>query len=114
MYICSRFRAASDVAQEQNIIHAREACRAAADKGYAPYVPHLYLPQCLDDNEPTEREAGLAIGLEFLKACDELWQWGLGVSEGMAAEIKEAEKIGIPVRVFCLCGEEIRSDENDQ
>ncbi len=68
--------------------------------GCAPYAPHLYLPYCLDDNDPAERAVGMRIGQEFLKICDEVWQWGETVSEGMAAELALARKLGIPIEVF--------------
>ena len=69
-----------------------------------PISPHLYLPQCLDDNDPAERAAGIRIGQEFLKNCDEVWQWGATVSEGMAAELALAKELGIPVKVFNSIG----------
>ena len=104
VYICSRYRADDRHSVEDNVERALFACTYAATKGYAPYAPHLYLPQCLDDNDPTERELGLAIGRDFLKICDELWQWGATVSAGMAAELALAKELGIPVKVFNSAG----------
>lgn len=100
VYICSRYRADKDHTIEENVQQALLACRCAAQVGFAPYAPHLYLPQCLDDSDPAERAAGLKIGQEFLKLCDEVWQWGATVSEGMAAELALAKQLGIPVKVF--------------
>lgn len=99
VYICSRYRADEKHTVEENVEKALEACRYAASMGYAPYAPHLYLPRCLDDDKPEERTLGLTIGLEYLKLCDEVWQWGVEISEGMAAEIALAESLGIPVKV---------------
>jgi len=76
----------------------------AIHKGYAPYAPHLYLPRCLDDDNPFERELGMAAGREFLATCDEVWQWGATVTEGMAAELATASELGIPIRVFNSIG----------
>lgn len=100
VYICSRYRADDRHTVADNVKRALLACRCAAQAGFAPYAPHLYLPQCLDDNDPAERAAGMRIGQEFLKICDEVWQWGETVSEGMAAEIALAKELGIPVKVF--------------
>lgn len=100
VYICSRYRADDRHTVEDNVKRALSACNYAATKGYAPYAPHLYLPQCLDDNDPAERAAGMRIGQEFLKICDEVWQWGATVSEGMAAELALAKELGIPIKVF--------------
>lgn len=100
VYICSRYRADEKHTVEENVESALEACRYAASMGYAPYAPHLYLPRCLDDNNSRERTIGLMIGQEFLKECDEVWQWGTDISEGMAAELAIAEELRISVRVF--------------
>lgn len=100
VYICSRYRADGRHTVEDNIKRALFACRCAAQIGCAPYAPHLYLPRCLDDNDPAERAAGIRIGQEFLKICDEVWQWGETVSEGMAAELALARELGLPIKVF--------------
>ena len=106
VYICSRYRADEKHTIEENVEKAAEACRHAAFEGYAPYAPHLYLPQCLDDNKPGERRLGMKIGQEFLRECDEVWQWGIEISEGMAAELEIARDLSIPIRVFdgIYCG----------
>ena len=59
---------------------------------------HLLYPQFLDDNDLVQRSAGLTMGHRVLLACDELWVCGERISSGMAAEITEAKKLGIPVR----------------
>ena len=69
--------------------------------GHSPYAPHLFCTQFLDDNVEADRQAGIAIGLEFLAVCNELWWWtrlGDPPSSGMRAEIRHAEALGIPVR----------------
>jgi hypothetical protein len=61
-------------------------------------------PNCLDDSDPKEREIGIRAGQEWISVCDELWQWGATVSEGMKAEIALAHELGIPVKVFNSIG----------
>jgi hypothetical protein len=104
VFICSRYRADDTHTTEDNVHRALSACAYAASKGYAPYAPHLYLPRCLDDNDPTDRALGMAVGREFLAVCDEVWQWGATVSAGMAAELALAKELGIPVKVFNSIG----------
>lgn len=104
VYICSRYRADDKHSVEDNIQRALFACGYAINKGCTPYAPHLYLPRCLDDNDPAERERGIAAGCEFLKICDEVWQWGATISAGMAAELALARELGIPIRVFNSIG----------
>lgn len=38
------------------------------------------------------------MGLEALSRCDELWVFGSHISSGMAAEIAEAERLGMDIR----------------
>jgi len=104
VYICSRFRADEKHSVEDNIRRALFACTYALNHNYAPFAPHLIYPRCLDDDVPSERKIGLAAGQAWLQTCDELWQWGATISEGMAAEIALAHELGIPVRVFNSIG----------
>jgi hypothetical protein len=39
-------------------------------------------------------------GIQLISKCDELWVFGGRISEGMAAEILVAEKMGLKVRRF--------------
>jgi hypothetical protein len=104
VFICSRYRSDSTHTVEDAVQCALFACSFAINKGYAPIAPHLYLPRCLDDNDPVERALGMTAGREFLAMCDEVWQWGKTVTEGMAAELALAEALGIPVKVFNTIG----------
>lgn len=104
VYICSRFHADENHTKEENIHKAFFACTVALEKGYAPFAPHLIYPNCLDDDDPQERSVGLAAGNAWLATCDELWQWGATISEGMAAEIRLAQELNIPVRIYNSIG----------
>ena len=91
-YICSPYR--GNV--QRNKVYARRLVRWAIVDGYAPICPHLYLTEVLNDNEPEERVAGLNIGLELLSVCDVVIVGSrYGISEGMAAEIEQAERLGL-------------------
>lgn len=83
---------------EQNVAFAKAACRYAMAEGHTPVAVHLLYPQFLDDGDPAQRAAGLAMGHRVLEACQELWVCGDCISTGMAHEITEAEKLGIPIR----------------
>ena len=110
VYICSPYRpialnpilAANELIE--NLRLAKDAAAFASLRGCEPIVPHLYYPQFLDDNDPTERALGMELGLKALRACDELWIISPRISSGMSAEIKEAQKCGIPVLVFTSAG----------
>lgn len=89
VYICSPYR--GDTAR--NIVYAKELTRAAVAAGYAPVTTHLYLTQALDDENPEEREAGMAVGTEILRCCRYfLIGARYGISEGMKAEIHQAKE----------------------
>ena len=98
IYVASPY--AGDV--EKHVEYAKQACRAVMESGHAFFAPHLLYPSILDDNVPEERQLGIDMGLTMLEKCDELWTFGDHISKGMQAEIKEAERIGIPVRHIAL------------
>lgn len=98
VYICSPFRAKDSAELDRNIDYAQELTRKALEAGLAPITPHLYITQCLNEDNPEERAAGLVAGLELLKGCDfVLAGIRYGVSEGMSREIQTAGKLGIAV-----------------
>ncbi|MBS3873763.1 MAG: DUF4406 domain-containing protein [Dethiobacter sp.] len=94
IYVASPY--AGDI--EKNTKFARRACRHVMSKGHAFFAPHLLYPQLLNDANPHERQAGLDMGIAMLSRCDELWCYGNHISPGMHLEIKEAGRLGIPVR----------------
>jgi hypothetical protein len=55
---------------------------------------------------------GMAVGRTFLEVCDEVWQWEFqlgetpnpAITEGMAAELAYAKKLGKPIKVFNTIG----------
>lgn len=110
VYICSPLRPVSTDpilrANEliDNLKLAKDACTFAALRGCDPVAPHLFYPQFLDDNDPTERVLGMELGLKALQSCDELWIISPRISSGMSTEIKTAKQLGIPVLVFTVAG----------
>ncbi len=94
VYICSPL--SGDI--EGNTQKAIGYCKEAVKRRLIPIAPHVYCQQFLDDTVPQEREAGMAIGLELLKFCNELIVCGNRISRGMSAEIKEARRRRIPIR----------------
>lgn len=94
IYICSPLRGD----YEANTAAAIRYCGEVALEGDFPIAPHIYCPRFLLDTELTERRRGMAIGMEMLEMCDEVRVYGDHISEGMQAEIRQAEALGIPVR----------------
>lgn len=94
VYICSPF--AGEI--EKNIRFAKAACYYAMKQNCAPVAVHLLYPQFLDDAVPSEREAGIRMGLRVLASCEELLLCGERISHGMGCEIAEAKRLGIPIR----------------
>ena len=92
VYICSPLR--GDI--EGNLRRAAAYSRAAVESGAVPMTPHLFYASFLDDTKKADRIVGMAMGIEMLKRCDELWVFGKP-TEGMAAEITEAERLQIPI-----------------
>ena len=96
VYIVSRY--AGDV--ENNVKAAIRYCRFAIDKKKMPIAAHLLYPQIVDDNDTAEREIGTMYGLALLALCDEVWCFGKILSAGMEQEIKEAKRLGKPIKYF--------------
>ena len=93
VYICAPL--GGDVAE--NLRKVRRYTKYALLCGTAPVVPHFYA-ECLDDQNPKERETGMAAGLSLLWFCDELWLFGDEITEGMAAELQFCKNLNVKTR----------------
>ena len=82
---------------ENNVELTRAYSRFAVSEGAFPLNPILNLHGVLDETD--SRETALAIDLELLHRCDELWVFGTP-TKGMKREIAEAEKLKMPVKYF--------------
>ena len=107
VYICSPFRAYSGGTVEDNTQRANRFCRFASQQEVVPLAPHVIFSQFLDDDIPEERDAGLYLGMQVLKRCEELWVFGDFISSGMQSEIEAATRRGITIRYFSLECEEV-------
>lgn len=96
VYVVSRY--AGDI--ENNVLSAIRYCKFVITKGKMPIAAHLLYPQMLDDNVPAEREIGTMFGIALLEMCDEVWCFGNELSSGMEREIKEAKRLGKPIKYF--------------
>ena len=96
-YICSPYR--GDV--ERNVAYAKALAARAIKLGYAPIVPHLYIPQILDENSEADRALGLALALALLRKSDLVIVGTLyGISPGMDGELREACRLCIPTTYY--------------
>ena len=92
-YICSRYRADTQEQFDEQMRYTKTFAHEAVMAGDDVIVPHMYYPQFLDDNNKTERKLGMESAIRLLHKCDIVLVYiGLGVSEGMEAEIEEAKK----------------------
>ena len=96
VYVCSQYGTRGN--KEVNLEFAKLFCGAVIEEGGIPICPHLFYAEVLNDEVESQRAAGLKIGLELLKDCQEL-RICSRISEGMKAEILLAEKLGIPVTI---------------
>ena len=100
-YVCTPYRAEDDEQFEKQLKHTKEVSREIVASGLDIIVPHLYYPLFLDDNEPDQREAGMASALRLLEKCDVMFvSIKQKVSQGMETEIDEAKRLNIPMRYF--------------
>lgn len=103
VYIASPYR--GNV--KENIRNAKKYSKFAVIRKCVPMCPHLYFTQFLRDANEYERKVGLNLALQMLKRCKEMWVFGDIISEGMANEIRIAEKRNIPIRYFTDKCEEV-------
>lgn len=82
---------------EKNLEQVKQYTKYALKCGTAPVVPHFYA-LCLDDNDPKEREIGIAAGLNLLWFCDEMWIFGDCITDGMKTEIQFCKNLNIKMR----------------
>jgi len=95
VYVCSPYGGL-----QENYENAVEYCKWVVKEGHTPVCSHVMLHGILSDDCPQQRKQGLAAGLALLEIVDEVWVFGDKISRGMAGEIAQATKIGIPVVSF--------------
>ena len=84
---------------QQHIEYAKELTREALLRGDAPVTVHLYMTQCLTEEDATERGIGLAAGQDIIERCDTiLVGYRFGISEGMEQEMNIAKEKGIRIQ----------------
>lgn len=89
---------AGDVAR--NVEYARRCVRDSLEQGEAPIASHLLYTQSgiLDDNEPTQREWGIAAGLEWRRVAEATVVYtDYGITEGMQFGIDTVYSYGNPI-----------------
>lgn len=92
IYVCSPYR--GDI--KRNKEYAQMLAKGLIINGYAPVVPHLYIPEILNDDDTKQRKIAMKICKNLLKKCDYITIGAdYGISEGMKQEIKWADKHGI-------------------
>lgn len=97
IFVCSPL--SGDVVKNTEI--AKALCRALVRAGHSPFASHLFFPLFLNELMPGDRSAGIAAGIQWLRASDELWCYAdsyVLCSLGMKAEVDVAHEQGIPVQ----------------
>lgn len=87
---------------EDNELYARECMRDCILRGEAPIASHLLYTQegILDENIPTERSLGIAMGFSWGRYADAVVFYAdHGMSNGMSKAIEFYEREGIEVEI---------------
>lgn len=96
VFICSPYRGNIEENKKKAVTYARITVMS----GDIPIVPHLYFPAFLDEKIPNERMTGIAMGLELMDMCDEVYVFGFDITEGMKFELDHAKETCKPVRLY--------------
>ena len=96
--------------REKNLANAAKWVAWAAEQGVAPIADWIVLASQWEETTGN-RERGIAIDLELVKRCDEIWLCGGRVSPGMAQELHEATLHGAKVRDFTHLRWEVPEDQ---
>lgn len=103
--ILSPFRGATPADRARNLAYAQAALLDCLERDEAPFAPHLLYPAVLDDSDPEQRMQGISAGLEWLAVAEAVVVYGdLGMSSGMAAELRQAEIAGVAIERRSLPG----------
>lgn len=94
IYICAPLR--GEV--EKNIEFARQKAQEVFLSGDVPVCPHLMFPPLADPGDPAQDQVARDMGLRLVEACQQVNVYGPTRTKGMRAEIRLAEKLGIPIK----------------
>jgi len=86
---------------EEHVAYARECMLDSLKRGEAPFASHLLYTQVWDDNKPSERNAGIAAGIEMSRRLDlRVFYIDFGWSRGMllAKEVYDRDGFHYEVR----------------
>ncbi len=84
----------------KNIQYAQACVRDSISRGELPFASHLLYTQTgiLDDSIEEERELGISLNLMMIERCAAVAIYTeRGISDGMLAAIRHAEKLQIPM-----------------
>jgi len=96
--ILSPFRGATPADRARNVAYAKAALLDCLERDEAPFAPHLLYPAVLDESDPEQRMQGISAGLEWLAVAEAVVVYDdLGMSDGMRAELIQAEIAGVAV-----------------
>ena len=92
VFICSPFGG-----KAENVELARKLCTLALHAGFAPFAPHLFYPQLLDESNPKDRQIGIECGAVWVQVCEEFWILDVELTAGMVVELEIAKTLGKPI-----------------
>jgi hypothetical protein len=82
---------------ERNKLYLERCLRDCVMRGESPYASHKMLTDCLDDDDPKEREMGITAGYAWWTAGDlVVFYVDFGWSSGMTRAWERCRKEGVP------------------
>ena len=101
VYLSTPYRADSKEIFEEQLKYTKQIAKKLLLGGFDVIVPHLTYTQFLNDEVEAEREQGIRAALRLISYCDAIFvSTKKEISQGMRAEIEEAQQIGTPIYYF--------------
>lgn len=100
----SAHRAGQGFTQSENLKFTKKMCERALQHKLNPFASHLFFTIFMNDNQKSERNLGINLGVDWgLAAADEIWvclRPGEHPTEGMESSVEQYIRAGKKVLVM--------------
>ena len=96
VYVCFDFKGNL----KKDIMLANRYCKFAASKGVIALSPYMLCAEFANSKSPNKPKTTPVIPLDIIPTCDELWCFGINISNSMIEQLEKAHKFSKPIKYF--------------